>query len=191
MKTTKTKLVHVIMSLAIIVAMLAACGPAEPEVVEKVVTQVVQETVYVEGTPEVIEKEVTKVVQEVVEVEVTAAPAARGGKIVLSGTKAGSRLDPHLDVDWEVLYILSAVYDTLVYEDTDGSFVPGLALEWEISDDGTSYTFYLRDDVTFHDGTPFNAEAVQYNFERIKELAPTSEKSRFSAGSIRIQRSGG
>ena len=45
---------------------------------------------------------------------------------------------------------------------------PGTAArtEWEASDDGLSYTFTLRDDVTFHDGTPFNAEAVCTNFDR-------------------------
>ena len=44
--------------------------------------------------------------------------------------------------------------------------VPGLAEEWEISDDGKEYTFHLQDGVTFHDGTDFNAEAVCFNFDR-------------------------
>ncbi|RBI77488.1 ABC transporter substrate-binding protein [Roseovarius sp. TE539] len=44
---------------------------------------------------------------------------------------------------------------------------PALATEWEISEDGTVYTFTLREGVTFHDGTPFNAEAVKFNFDRM------------------------
>ena len=45
---------------------------------------------------------------------------------------------------------------------------PGwLAEEWEVSEDGTSYTFTLRQDVSFHDGEPFNAETVKWNFDRI------------------------
>ena len=100
------------------------------------------------------------------------------GSIVLSSNKPGVRLDPHIDVSWEVLYILSAVYDTLVYQDTDGNYVPGLASKWTVSDDGTSYIFHLRDDVSFHDGSAFNAEAVKFNFERIVSLGPQSLKAR-------------
>ena len=99
------------------------------------------------------------------------------GSIVLSSNKPGVRLDPHIDVSWEVLYILSAVYDTLVYQDADGNYVPGLASEWQVSDDGKSYIFHLRDDVSFHDGSPFNAEAVKFNFERILSLGPQSLKA--------------
>ena len=47
----------------------------------------------------------------------------------------------------------------------DGTVNPWLADSWEISPDGLEYTFTLRPDVTFHDGTPFNAEAVKANFD--------------------------
>ena len=105
-------------------------------------------------------------------------PEDAGGSIVLSSNKPGVRLDPHIDVQWEVLYILSAVYDTLVYQDVDGSYVPGLAMDWKVADDGTSYIFHLREDVSFHDGSPFNAAAVKFNFERILSLGPRSLKAR-------------
>ena len=105
-------------------------------------------------------------------------PEDAGGSIVLSSNKPGVRLDPHIDVQWEVLYILSAVYDTLVYQDVDGSYVPGLAMDWKVDDDGTSYIFHLREDVSFHDGSPFNAAAVKFNFERILSLGPRSLKAR-------------
>lgn len=105
------------------------------------------------------------------------APPALPDKLILSSTKPGSRLDPHLDIQWEVLYVLSAVYDTLVYQGDNGEFVAGLATSWTLSDDGTRYHFQLRDDVTFHDGTPFNAEAVKFNFERIKSLSSRSLKA--------------
>lgn len=49
----------------------------------------------------------------------------------------------------------------------DGSFVPGLAESWEVSDDGLQYTFKLREDVVFHDGTPLDAEAAVFNFDRM------------------------
>ena len=161
-----SKKLPVVVAVLLVAALLTGCGtPATPETIEKVVTQVVPQTVVVAGTP------------EIVEVEVTAVPEAKGGELILSSTKAGSRLDPHLDVDWEVLYVLSPIYDTLVYEASDGTFVPGLAKEWTVSEDGLTYSFTLRDDVKFTDGTPFNAEAVKFNFGRIAEVAPKSEKA--------------
>jgi peptide/nickel transport system substrate-binding protein len=51
----------------------------------------------------------------------------------------------------------------------DLSVHPGLATDWTVNDDATVYTFTLRNDVTFHDGTPFNAEAVKFNFDSISE----------------------
>jgi peptide/nickel transport system substrate-binding protein len=49
----------------------------------------------------------------------------------------------------------------------DGSFAPGLAESWEVAEDGLAYTFTLREDVVFHDGTPLNAEAAKFNFDRM------------------------
>ena len=50
-----------------------------------------------------------------------------------------------------------------------GSFQPWLATSWEVSDDGLTYTFELRDDVTFHDGTTFDAAAVKANLDQLRE----------------------
>lgn len=64
--------------------------------------------------------------------------------------------------------IMMNLYDGLVrYADGTLEVEPSLASDWEISDDGTVYTFTLRDDVTFHDGSDFDAEAVVFNFERM------------------------
>ena len=52
---------------------------------------------------------------------------------------------------------------------------PGLAESWEISDDGLAYTFNLRQGVSFHDGAPFNADAVVTWYNSIKEGAPGSQ----------------
>jgi peptide/nickel transport system substrate-binding protein len=57
------------------------------------------------------------------------------------------------------------LYDTLVEYDASGSIVPELAERWEISEDGTTYTFFLREGVTFHNGEPFTAEAVVATWE--------------------------
>ena len=62
--------------------------------------------------------------------------------------------------------INSSIFDTVVAQADDGTYKPGLATKWEISDDGLTYTFTLRDGVTFHDGTPFNAEVLKQNLDR-------------------------
>ncbi|GHC18842.1 ABC transporter substrate-binding protein [Aidingimonas halophila] len=64
--------------------------------------------------------------------------------------------------------IMMNLYDGLVrYADGTLEVEPSLATDWDISDDGTVYTFTLRDDVIFHDGSDFDAEAVVFNFERM------------------------
>jgi len=64
--------------------------------------------------------------------------------------------------------ILMNVYDGLVrYKDGTLEVEPSLATDWTISEDGTEYTFELREGVSFHDGSPLNAEAVVFSFERI------------------------
>jgi len=85
-------------------------------------------------------------------------------------------LDPR-QIDTQEGYIACAnVYDCLVMYDYGATTIrPGLAERWEISEDGLEYTFYLRQGVTFHDGTPFNADAVVTWFNSIKEGAPGSQ----------------
>ncbi|UUZ80154.1 ABC transporter substrate-binding protein [Paenibacillus sp. P26] len=63
--------------------------------------------------------------------------------------------------------VFRTIYDSLVVQLPDGSIKPWLATEWSVSPDGKSYTFKLRKDVKFQDGTPFNAEAVKFNYDRI------------------------
>lgn len=60
----------------------------------------------------------------------------------------------------------SAIYDPLVIEGQKGQLQPGLAESWDFAPDGSSVTLRLRKNVKFHDGTPFNAEAVKFNYER-------------------------
>jgi peptide/nickel transport system substrate-binding protein len=103
--------------------------------------------------------------------------------LVYGLTLAPSGIDPHVNASSELGIPLTSVYDTLVYLDPDtGDFVPGLAEDWDVSQDGLTYTFYLREDVTFHDGTPFNAEAVRFNLERITSPDLASQKARFMLG---------
>lgn len=106
-----------------------------------------------------------------------------GGRIVYGLTLVPSGIDPHINASSELGIPLTSVYDTMVYQDPKtGEFVPGLAQKWEVSEDGKVYTFYLRRGVKFHDGTPFNAEAVRFNLERITSPDLASQKARFMLG---------
>ncbi|MEQ8896057.1 MAG: ABC transporter substrate-binding protein [Roseovarius sp.] len=77
-------------------------------------------------------------------------------------------LDPAAVTAVNDFRILVNLYEGLTrYKDGTLQPEPALATDWEISEDGTVYTFTLREGVTFHDGTPFNAEAVKFNFDRM------------------------
>jgi peptide/nickel transport system substrate-binding protein len=93
-----------------------------------------------------------------------------GGTLVWADQSEPDTLDTHCTFSTWADNQFKHIYDSLVFWGPDQEFYPSLAESWEISDDFTSYTFTLRDDVTFHDGTPFNAEAVKANFDRIQEI---------------------
>lgn len=73
-------------------------------------------------------------------------------------------LDPARSSTQAILF-LTPVYESLIKRDAQGLLQPGLATEWELSDDATELELTLREGVTFHDGTPFDAEAVKANLD--------------------------
>ncbi|MHC9043096.1 ABC transporter substrate-binding protein [Microbacterium saperdae] len=114
-----------------------------------------------------------------------ATPAAQNGgdddaELVWSiegANLSAGHMDPQvsqLDVSGMVQ---RAVLDSLVFQEDDGTFSPWLATDWTVSPDSTEYTFTLRDDVTFHDGEPFDAAAVKANFDRIVDPETASAQA--------------
>jgi peptide/nickel transport system substrate-binding protein len=87
--------------------------------------------------------------------------AQEGTNLRIARGQVSDTLDPQktsgLLVAHEVMW---QIYDSLIYLHEDGTVHPGLATEWTISDDGLEVTYTLREGVNFHDGTPFNAQAV-------------------------------
>ncbi|WP_017186642.1 ABC transporter substrate-binding protein [Alkalibacillus haloalkaliphilus] len=76
-------------------------------------------------------------------------------------------LDFASTTDGESSRVTKQIYESLLdFEEDSFEIKPGLAHDWDVSDDGLTYTFYLEEGVTFHDGTDFNAEAVKVNYER-------------------------
>jgi len=103
---------------------------------------------------------------------VSAGPAPRRGGVLRVGLDADPpNLDPHQSTAAVDRQVFQNLYDKLVDINQELEIVPMLALSWTIADGGRTYTFRLRPNVVFHDGTPFNAEAVKYNFERMLDRA--------------------
>jgi peptide/nickel transport system substrate-binding protein len=90
------------------------------------------------------------------------------GVLVVGQIAEPKSLDPAAVTAVNDFRILVNLYEGLLrYQPGTLEVGPALAESWEVSDDGTVYTFNLREGVTFHDGTPFNAEAVKFNFDRM------------------------
>ncbi|MFQ5944113.1 MAG: ABC transporter substrate-binding protein [Anaerolineales bacterium] len=115
----------------------------------------------------------------------TAAPTDES-ELTYGLTLAPTGIDPHINASVELGIPLSSVYDTLVFQDpATGEFVPGLATKWSISPDGLTYSFTLREDVTFHDNTRFDAEAVKANIEYVLNPDHRSQKAAAMLGPLR------
>ena len=94
------------------------------------------------------------------------------GVLIVGQIAEPKSLDPAAVTAVNDFRILVNLYEGLVhYAPGTLEVAPGLAESWEISEDGTEYTFKLRSGVRFHDGTPFNAEAVKFNFDRMLDEA--------------------
>ncbi|MBT9258995.1 MAG: hypothetical protein KM310_04455 [Clostridiales bacterium] len=93
-------------------------------------------------------------------------PTPGGTAVILVNANPVS-LDPAFIRDWTTRQAAHYLYDTLVYVDENDEIQPLLAESWQVSEDGLVYTFHLREGVRFHDGTPFDAEAVKINMDRL------------------------
>ncbi|HLR54120.1 MAG TPA: ABC transporter substrate-binding protein [Pseudogracilibacillus sp.] len=93
--------------------------------------------------------------------------AGEGGTLIFGRGSDSTSLDPSRTTEGETFKVTKNIFETIVdFEDEGTEIVEGLAHDWDVSDDGLEYTFELEEDVTFHDGTDFNADAVVKNFER-------------------------
>lgn len=96
-----------------------------------------------------------------------AAQTEKGTTLVFAQGSDPRGLDPAFVDDGESAKVIVNVFENLVqYKPGSTEIQPGLATEWESSPDGKVWTFKLRQGVKFHDGTPFNAEAVKFSVER-------------------------
>lgn len=98
--------------------------------------------------------------------DAAADPATDVAPLVMAVSTEPSTLDAQLVNDRNARIFTSNIYETLLFRSAENEIVPKLATAYENIDDNT-WQFTLRDDVTFHDGEPFNADAVVFSIERI------------------------
>jgi ABC-type transport system substrate-binding protein len=96
-----------------------------------------------------------------------AQPPAPGGTLRVAVDADVPGLDPHRVPTPAALRVLGNLFNSLLTVDAAGHAVPDLAASWDILEDGTVYVFHLRQGVTFHDSTEFDAAAVRWNFRRL------------------------
>lgn len=108
--------------------------------------------------------------------EAPAGEGTQGGTLSIALESDPTTMDPHMSTAAVDRQVFQLIFDKLVDIDPELNIVPELSSEWEIAEDGMEYTFTLVEGVTFHDGEPFNAEAVKFNFDRMLDEANASPR---------------
>jgi len=183
MRNNLWKLLAGVIVLAMLIPGLVGCATPTPEVqvVEKIITQVVKETVketvIVEGTPQVVEKEVTKVVE--VEKLVTPTPEPVRKIVTFAWTQEPDSLNPYYSNMW-FASVMQQLYHCWAWEfDDQNTPFPHLITEMPsienggLSEDGMVLTLHLRDDIVWSDNTPLTSADFVFTYDMIVDPANT------------------
>lgn len=100
---------------------------------------------------------------------IAVAEEPRGGTLTVAITADPIGFDPHKTTAHSSFQVLENVFDTLVGVGADTLPEPDLAKSWDVSEDGLTWTFHLREGVTFHNGRPLTADDVKYSLDRIMD----------------------
>ena len=101
----------------------------------------------------------------------TAPPEAAGGTVRIGWGGAPTSLNPGLGELTEDYTLYELVYSTPISLDMDGNYVPELATDWSVSEDGLVWTMHLVEGATWHDGTPLTSADVKYTLELYRDCA--------------------
>ncbi|MFP3853694.1 MAG: ABC transporter substrate-binding protein [Anaerolineales bacterium] len=156
----KRRTIYYMFSLLIVASMvLAACGGGQT-------VDTTEEPVAETEAPVAETEEPTDETEDPTD-ETEEPTAEEGGEFVFVMSADAGTLDPSLETSANSLIPANHIYEGLTRFEA-GTTVPepSLATSWEVSDDGLTWTFNLREGVSFHDGTPFDADAVLFNFNR-------------------------
>jgi len=154
------KKLSVLLAVIVIASLvMTACAPAQPQVVEKVVTQVVEK--------EVVQTQVVET-ERIVEVVATPTPQPpeKTLRINLGTGTYPDIIDPQKSSFVNEIAHLNLIYEGLTRLDADLKTVPAAAEKWEYNGDATELTFTLRPNLKYSDGTPLNAKRFEYAIKR-------------------------
>jgi len=99
----------------------------------------------------------------------SAAPGPVYGGVVRNGISPPTTLDPHFISSTPEIKIIHQIYDWLIVLDANNEPTPSLATEWKMAPNGMTWTFTIRDDVKFSDGTPLTVDDIVYSFNRMRD----------------------
>lgn len=162
----------------VILLLLAACGgqQAAPEPAEEPAPaqeEAAVEEPAEEPTEAPAEEAMAEPAEEPTE-EAMAEPAGEtasdSGSVLRVTFSWPTFIDPAVGSDFSSSTSLANLYDSLVFPQPDGTFVPWLAESWDASEDGLTWTFKLRQGVKFHDGSELLASDVVYSFDRLRAI---------------------
>ncbi len=114
-----------------------------------------------------------------------AAPAATEGGTLSVGVYNFDTYNPIATQSQSMTQVSAFIYDGLMRKNSDYTMSPCLAQSYTVSDNGLTYTFSLRQDVTWHDGSGFDANDVDYTIRMIQELENSPYKDRLANGGER------
>ena len=165
----KRRLMALLTAAVLSVGLIAGCGSSDSDTSSDDTTEETaqeEETEEETAEEETAEEETEEEAAEEETAEETSA-AAEQQELIIAVTEDIDTLHPSDYSSTVELNVLNQIYDTLMYINPDGTEdpEPRIAESYEVSEDGTVYTFYLRDDVTFHDGTPLTSADVKFSLE--------------------------
>jgi peptide/nickel transport system substrate-binding protein len=171
------RLIWSLLSLFIVASLLSACGPTPTPTAAPAATAT---TAAVAPTQPATKPPATPTPVPPTEVPIATPEAKKVVRLVITGDPV---MNPILSSDPNSAWVNHFMFPSLVRIDPDTlEPEPDLATSWEVSGDGLIWTFHLREDVTWHDGTPFTADDVKFTLDSIMdEKVNTTLRSQFSA----------
>jgi peptide/nickel transport system substrate-binding protein len=166
----KAKILSTIALLVVLSLLVAQCGPTpEPQTIIQTVEveKKVVETVEVEKQViETVEVEKTVIEEKIVEVTAVPEPERPEGTLTMALSTFPNSIDRPQAAERNASNTSQQMWDSMLWINEEGKLEPALAESYEISEDGTEYTFHLREDVVFHNGEPFTADSIVLTWER-------------------------
>lgn len=111
----------------------------------------------------------------------------RGGTLRIGYWQDMTGLDPHTNIGIPAVYVMQNIFQSLVTLNEELDIVPELAESWEVQEASKTYVFRLRQGVQFHDGTPFDAAAVKWNFDRLFDLEEKVQMRAYFGGVASVE----